>query len=292
MTPHAILLVLASTLTHAWWNFLVKKNRGGTVFIGLSKVAEVVLFAPVFLAWSVPRASDYPGAWLLVLVAGLLALGNYAALARAYAHGDLSVVYPIARGGTLLFLPALGFLAFGERLSPVGWIALACIIAGIMLIRLAAFTRESASALVRLLWSPAVAYALLASLTTAGYTVWDKRSVNLMPAFTYFYAYTVVIALCYVLWLVKWHSLAEIRDEWRAHRWPIVQVGVFNTTSYLLVLFALRTGTSSYVLALRQFSIALGVLLGWRILGEDMAAPKRVGVLLLIAGCALVAFAR
>ncbi len=61
--------------------------------------------------------------------------------------------------------------------------------------------------------------------------------------------------------------------------------------SYLLVLVALRAGTSSYVLAVRQLSIAIGVLLGWKLLGEDLAWPKRVGVSLLVAGCLLVALA-
>lgn len=61
--------------------------------------------------------------------------------------------------------------------------------------------------------------------------------------------------------------------------------------SYLLVLVALRSVTSSYVLALRQLSIGTGVLLGWRLLGEGLSLPKRVGIALLMAGCAAVASA-
>ena len=62
--------------------------------------------------------------------------------------------------------------------------------------------------------------------------------------------------------------------------------------TYLLVLFALRSGTSSYVVALRQLSIVWGALLGYFILGESIAAPKRVGIATLVAGCVLVAFAK
>jgi drug/metabolite transporter (DMT)-like permease len=292
VTTTALLLVLASTVTHAWWNFLIKRASGGTVFIGLSKVVELVLFAPVFLVWSVPRGGFSSGTPALVGVAAVLALGNYVALSKAYEHGDLSVVYPVARGGTLLFLPLFGFLMFGEHISPLGWIAIACIIAGILGVRLREFSTRSLSELGRQLWSPAIAFALLASITTAGYTVWDKRSVTLMPTFTYFYAYTAVVAIVYMLWMMRSHAMGELRSEWHSHRGAIVQVGFFNTTSYLLVLVALQGGTSSYVLALRQLSIALGVLLGWRVLRETMPAPKVVGVMLIVAGCALVAFAR
>lgn len=131
----------------------------------------------------------------------------------------------------------------------------------------------------------------LAAFFTALYTVWDKRAVQTLPAFAYFYSYTVVIAAAYALFLRTRHSMPTLRAEWRTHRWAIVQVGAFNMLSYLLVLIALRSGTSSYVLALRQLSIGVGVLLGWRLLGEDLALPRRVGVSLLFGGCLLVAFA-
>ena len=65
-----------------------------------------------------------------------------------------------------------------------------------------------------------------------------------------------------------------------------------NTVAYLLVLVALRTATSSYVVALRQLSVAVGALLGWRLLGEEFGPPRRLGVALVVAGCLLVALAR
>src|SRR4051794_8010512 len=84
MQPSSYAIVLSSTATHAYWNFLLKRARGGSVFVGLSKVAEVVLSAPAFLwmtARSFPLRSDATG---LVIVGAVLVLFNYAALARAY----------------------------------------------------------------------------------------------------------------------------------------------------------------------------------------------------------------
>ena len=60
----------------------------------------------------------------------MLALANYAALIAAYRRADLSLVYPVARGGVFLFLPLLGFIVFGERLDARGWLAVAMIVAG------------------------------------------------------------------------------------------------------------------------------------------------------------------
>ena len=60
----------------------------------------------------------------------------------------------------------------------------------------------------------------------------------------------------------------------------------------VLVLVALRTGTSSYVIALRQLSIAVGVALGAILLREHISTPKRVGVALIVVGCVVVGLAR
>jgi drug/metabolite transporter (DMT)-like permease len=292
MEPATYALVLASTGTHAYWNFLVKRSGGGTIFLGLSKLLEVAVFAPAFLLWALPGLRGHAGTWPLVLGGALLTLLAYVALGRAYQLGDLSAVYPVARGAILLFLPPLGWLVFGERPSAVGWAALACILAGILVLQLPALRLAAVTSLGAGLRGGAALFALLTGLAGAAATTWDKRAVQVLPAFAYFYAYTALVALAYGAYLVGRHPRAALAAEWRTHRWPILQVAVCNTASYVLVLIALRTGTSTYVVALRQLSIVLGALLGWRILGEHFGAPKRLGVALLVAGCVLVAFAR
>lgn len=285
-------LVLVSTASHAYWNFLLKRSRGETAFLGLSKVAEVVLFAPAFL-WVVAHASaPAPGALGLVVVGAGLVLLNYAALARAYRAGELSLVYPISRAGILFFLPLLGFVVFGERLNAVGWSALALIVVGILVLQLPDLTRGAVVALGPKLRSESVAFALFAALCAAIYTVWDKRAVRALPPFLYFYAYTSIVAAAYAAFLWRTQSRAAIRSVWLTSWRSIVQVGLFNTITYLLVLLALRDETSSYVVALRQLSIVWGVLLGRFFLGESVTIPKRLGVVLLLAGCALVALTR
>jgi uncharacterized membrane protein len=122
--------------------------------------------------------------------------------------------------------------------------------------------------------------------------VWDKHAVRALPPFLYFYAYTSIVAAAYAAFLWRTQSLASIRDVWVTSWRSIVQVGLFNTITYLLVLLALRDETSSYVVALRQLSIVWGVLLGRFFLSERITIPKRLGIALLLIGCALVALTR
>jgi uncharacterized membrane protein len=92
--------------------------------------------------------------------------------------------------------------------------------------------------------------------------------------------------------MVRRYGAPTLRTELRSRWWPILQVAVLNTVTYLLVLVALRSGTSSYVVGVRQLSIAIGAVLGWRLLGEAFGPARRLGVTLLVAGCILVALAR
>jgi len=292
MTLTAALLVVLSAATHAYWNFLLKRSGGTQLFVGLSKVGEVVMFAPLFLALVAPKIAGLDGLLALSVVGAAFVLVNYVCLAWAYSHGDLSFVYPLARGSILLFLPFLAFLTVGERVSVVGAGALALIVCGIVALQLPTLEWRALASLGPRLRSPATTFALLAAFAAACYTLWDKHAVQRVPAFAYIYLYTAITAIAYGAFIWRRYPRVEIATQWRAHRWAILQVGFFNITSYLLVLIALRTGTSSYVIALRQLSIAVGVLLGWWLLREQISVPKRVGVGLIVVGCLVVGMAR
>ena len=292
MTATAVLLVVLSAATHAYWNFLLKRSGGSQLFVGLSKVGEVVMFAPAFLLLVAPKVARYEGLLFLATIGAAFVLLNYICLAWAYRHGDLSSVYPVARGGILLFLPLLAYATVGERVSVPGAAALVLIVCGIVALQLPALQWGALASLGSRLRSPATTFALIAAFGAACYTIWDKRSVQRVPAFAYIYVYTAITAVAYGAFIWHRYPRADVAAEWRRNRSAILQVGFFNITSYLLVLFALRTGTSSYVIALRQLSIVVGVALGALILREHISVPKRLGVALIVIGCIVVGTAR
>ena len=294
MSVAPYLLVVLSAVAHAYWNFLLKRSRGGQLFVGLSKLGEVALFAPVFVVVGLREAVGHASLLMpLAVVGAALTLTNYVMLAFAYGRGDLSLVYPISRGAVLLFLPFLGYLVFGERIGVVGGAALALIVVGIIVLSLPSVSWAALAGLSsHVTRSGVIGFALLAAAAAASYTVWDKRSIGLISPFTYFYSYTVLVAAAYGAHIVRRYPWATVRAEWSQHRWAIMQVAFFNTFAYWLVLLALRSGTSSYVIALRQLSVVFGALLGWRLLGEQLGRPKRLGIALLVGGTMLVALAR
>lgn len=144
----------------------------------------------------------------------------------------------------------------------------------------------------RKLARPGIVFALLAALMAASYTLWDKVAVSRIHPFLYFYSYTFITALFYVIFLGTRFKRPEVNAEWEQKKWSIVAVGLLNTFTYLLVLSALAVSKASYVGALRQLSLVIGVVLGWRFLNEERSTPQMVGVVLLMLGSGLIALAR
>jgi drug/metabolite transporter (DMT)-like permease len=179
-----------------------------------------------------------------------------------------------------MFLPPLAYFTLGERLRPAGWIAIAAIVLGIGVLQF--WKRDLRHALI----TPAIAFALASGFVTAANTIWDKWAVQSLPPITYFGAYTVLVGLAYAPFLRPAASIGIWRREWRS----ITQIGLLNSASYTLALVALQSGSASYVISVRQLSIAIGALLGWRWLGEPMPAPRIAGVILVVSGCVLMGF--
>ena len=178
---------------------------------------------------------------LLVTTVGVLI--TYSGLSQAYRNGDLSYVYPISRGSMLLFLPFLAVWLTGERIDAVGASGLVLILLGVLALQLKELKLSAIYEIREHINGRGLWWALFTGFFLAIYTLWDKHAVATIPPFAYQYAYTAVVAGVYAAYTWKRYSRDEIRGEWSAKGGAIVQVGVLNTISYLLALFALRTGS-------------------------------------------------
>src|SRR5690242_12876746 len=118
MTTIALLLVLSAALVHATWNFLLKRSGGGTVFVWWFAAISALLYAPlaILIIW---HTDVKFGAMHYALMAASAALhvAYFMLLDRGYRSGDLSLVYPIARGSGPLITVLCAVLLLQERPS-------------------------------------------------------------------------------------------------------------------------------------------------------------------------------
>lgn len=277
MTLFALALVLSAGFFHACWNLLAKRvGGGGAPFVWLYTALSGLLYAPVAAAVLLLGEIRVGAAGLLFVVGtAVLHVGYFLSLQRGYAVGDLSVVYPLARGTGPLLASAGAVALFGERPGPVAAL-------GILLIGGGVFV---------LAWEPgggggardepkkrrlAVAYGLLTGAFIACYTLWDKQAVSslaLSPILYYWAALSVQAAL---LAPVALRRKDEVRSAWRAYRREVLGVAVLSPLSYLLVLTALVFAPVSHVAPAREVGILIGTALGGGLL-EEGDAPRRLG---------------
>jgi|FaiFalDrversion2_1042247.scaffolds.fasta_scaffold00211_7 drug/metabolite transporter (DMT)-like permease len=287
MSLLALLLLLAAALAHATWNLLAKRAGGGVALTWLFEVLAVLLYLPV-AAVSAALQRPRVGGWELGFMLGSagLHLGYFLALQRGYRAGDLSLVYPVARGTGPLLATLAAIVLLGERPRAVALIGALLVLASLF-----------GLADVQVLWrSPArdrsaLGYGVLTGGFIAGYTLWDKHAVSTLgipPVLLDWGSHLGRWLLLTPLIRARW---PEVRGHWRAHRVEVLGLAVLVPLSYILVLTALRFSPVSAVAPAREVSILLGTWLGTRVLGEQeawrrllVACGMTAGVILLVVG--------
>lgn len=283
-------LVLTSIFTHAYWNYLIKRSQNKHVFTALSKLAEITIFLipAVYFLMTTGFKMEF---LLLISVAASITFLNYFFLASAYKHGDLSLVYPVSRS-SILFLPIIAFYFIDERIDIVGLSAILMILLGTFVMHMESLDKRGIQTIVKNVNNKGSAYAILAALAVAGYTLWDKISISKMEPFLYFYLYTFLVAILYNTTTFLKFDKEEIKKEWSLNRSEIIQVGFFNSFTYILILTALTMSKATYVGGLRQLSIVIGAFLGYKLLGEKMGLPKVIGIAISVVGGSLIYLAK
>ncbi|GLZ80032.1 hypothetical protein Afil01_48390 [Actinorhabdospora filicis] len=280
MPPLAVGLVVCAAIAHASWNLYAKRaSTGGPVFVWLSCAASTVLYAPVVLG--VVMALDVritPQLLTGVGVSGLLHLSYILFLQRGYAKGDLSVVYPLARGtGPLLsVIAAVAFI--GERPSILALLGTLIVVVGILVIGLGSSSGERMKAMT------GVMYGLVAGTMIAGYTLWDNHSVKALAITPLVMQWGTGLTRTLALAPYALPRLGELRKVWAEHKKPVLVVGVLEPLAYLLVLFAMKYADVSLVAPSRELSIVVGAFFGWLLLGESQAARRIAGALIVLGG--------
>jgi drug/metabolite transporter (DMT)-like permease len=276
-------LLLCAALLHAGWNLLVKRARAKIVFTWLALVVGFVGFSPVLaFASHLP-----PRVWPYVLFSTLFEVAYFFTLTRAYDHGDFSLVYPIARGTAPGLLILWSALFLGELPRPGGFIGLAFLLLGLIVVGGAQWLRGDR----RAVGLGSVGLALAVATCISLYSVIDGGAVRFAPPLTYAVVVQGCIALASAPIVIARYGPRLITVEWRAN-WPrIVLTGLFSLTTYTLVLFAFAHARVSYAGAVREVSIVFAALIGWRFLGEKFGPVRTIGALLIFVGIVTVAVA-
>lgn len=286
MSGVALALVLGAAFLHATWNLLAKRaGEGGVAFVWLCAVCMAGLYAPIALGYYLVADPRVDGAGLaFMLGSGVLHTCYFTVLQYGYRVGDLSVVYPLARGTGPMLSTAAAIVVLGERPTPAAVAGAALVCAGVVV--LGATARGDAA---RDRVTSGAVFGLMTGGLIALYTLWDKHAVATLAVPPVVLDVAANLVRGTLLAPVAVRDRARVRSVWSDHRREIVGVAVLAPLAYILVLTALAVSPVSYVAPAREVSILIGTLFGVRLLKEGRLGMRLFGALAIVAG--LVALA-
>jgi uncharacterized membrane protein len=286
MSGLALVIVVVAAFLHAGWNFLAKKSKKKMAFIWWFLLIAVIGYLPMFLYFW-PRYAVGPAGWACIVATGILHALYFWFMGGAYERGDLSLVYPLARGSGPLLVPILAIIFLQEQLSSAGIFGISLVIIGIYCIHLKSFSLVSFIEPLRALRGTASVWALCTGGTIAGYSLIDKVGVGLVYPPIYIYLMFVISLL-----FLSPYVLAKQRDalklEWRVNKGPVLIDGILVLLTYLMILFAFLLSKVSYVVAAREVSIVFSAFLGIIWLKEKHASQKIAGAALIALGVVFI----
>ena len=281
MTTGVFLAVILAALLHASWNAIVK--GGADKLLSMTAVVVGQALFGVFVLLFVPAPDPASYVWLLAGI--VLHVGYQLVLLASYRIGDLTQVYPIARGSAPLIVTAVSVLFLGVALEGLQLLAIAIIGTGIM--SLALVRRADGQRNVR-----AGAFALLTGCFIAAYSLVDGLGAREAGTALGYYGWASGgNALAFVALMAVRHRPMLLRLPREGWRIALVGGGA-SYVAYALVIWSFTQAPIALVTALRETSIVFALLIGVLVLGERLNLLKVASTTCTILGAALLRFAR
>jgi drug/metabolite transporter (DMT)-like permease len=218
--------------------------------------------------------------WDLILISTVIQVGYVLMLAAAYRLGDLSFVYPLARGISPVLVALAGVAFLGDEISAIGWAGVFLVTAALVVL---AWRRADRSGMV-----PAIATGFL----IAAYTSVDTAAVReegeaLSVIGSEFVLLAIALGLVVLVLRGPRAMTSMFRSDWRS----AVVGGVATGTAYLLVMVAALSAPVGLVSGVRETSVLIAVVASRLLLHEEVSRSHLWTVAAATLGIALISLA-
>ena len=298
MPTEIVAMVLVAAFAHASWNALIKSDDDRLVTLGAINAVRFLLCIPIVLALPLPDRASWP----YLAASSILHVGYYTFLISAYRFGDLSKVYPLARGLSPLIVAAGAYAFAGERLSPMALVGVAVACMGIASLSLGGGATPARSARVHTgaLSSTGdgaaqartnrrgVVFAAGTAVFIAAYTVTDAMGARLSGHAVSYVAWLSILDGLPILLVAGVLRRAGLAHHLAARAWKSVAGGALQLTAYGLVVWSLALAPMAAVSALRETSVLFAAIIGVKLLGEPLGTHRIAAAALVAAGIMLI----
>ncbi len=270
-----MLAVLGAAFLHALWNSLLKVGTSRMGAMVILSIGEVPIGAAVVLA--MPPLDWVVAPW--VLAAGCAHFFYKLFLTFAYERGDLSRVYPIARGSAPLMVGLVSPLFLPDVITPMEFAGIAVLGFGILMMAQGVFASGENRRL--------IPFALGSACATATYTLIDGQGARVAGDAVAYIAWVFVVdGLFFAVGMLLWKGWDVLPRQRRA--WGVGMIAAAASYgAYAVSVWAMMNAPIAVVAALRETSILFAVLIGWLVFGEKMTRGKALAALVIVGGVML-----
>jgi drug/metabolite transporter (DMT)-like permease len=259
----AVALALGAAFLHAGWNVLLAGSRDTRASTAGLLIWGVALLAPAAVVTGGVSSEAVP----YMAASAVLELCYFVLLARAYDGGEVSVVYPIARGSAPVVVLVVSAIALSEEVPAGAVLGILAVAAGVLLVTPRARPGRD-------VW-----FGLAIGLVIAGYTLVDSEGVERADPIAYL---ALVVAPCALVY----PFVAKVRPD-VSGRSALTAAATFG--AFLMVLAAFRLAPAAPVAAVRESSVVIAAILAAVVLHEEVGARRLAGAVAVAAGVAAIA---
>ena len=282
----ALLLVLVAALLHASWNIAAKRAGGDHRFTLLTSLLTSVIWLPagLWFGWAeVPRWGLLE--WGVISASAVVHLLYFNALLTGYRVGDLTVVYPLARGSAPLLTASVAVVLLGESLSALGAAGVLGVCVGVFLIAGGpALWRRGHDPAAQARTRAGIRWGLITGAMIAGYSVIDAYAIKVLLIGPVIFDYVCNVLRVPMQLPLLWRDRAGFTDAWHRQWKHALVVSTLGPLAYILVLYALQLAPLSHVAPAREVSMLVAAVLGGRLLGEADRGLRLLGAACIAGG--------
>ena len=270
------LIIIFAAFCHAGWSTIVKKSENGLVMMGITSIIEIIIFFPLIFTVPLPNTSI----WFFIFATTFLhGLYRYSVI-KSYEYGDLSFVYPIARGGSVLLIGLISILILKVNINIIGITGIVLICLGLFMISFLTAKKFNRSAFI---------IAITTASLIATYTILDgiavRRSEN---AFTFIYWMLLLNGIPMLIYAFFSQSGFQKKNSYKIM--DGVTAGVLAILGYGLVVWSMQYIEIAYVSSIREISIVLATLLSFYLLKETDASKRVMPSIIICTGITILYF--
>ncbi len=281
MSVEVFLMVLCAALVHATWNALIKTDGDRLSLIKLMSATQVVV-SLVFIPFvSVPSIDSWP----YLVASSVFNTGYMLMLNRAYGTGDLSLIYPIARGVAPLAVSVVSIAVLGENLSYANQGAVLLI--GLGITSLALTQRPT-----RLIDLRPFLLALATGAFIAAYTIVDGLGARASGSAHGYVIWLSLVTSILIVGCVHWLQQGRGRRVAQRTRTAGIASGMMSYASSWVVIWALTLAPLALVSALRETGVVFAVIIGVAVLKEPLSLSRLASVATTLLGTAILKLGR